>query len=258
MLTASSCTIDALAIVGFNQFGIDIQGGTHDVVTRCDISVLSFGLAAGNGAGGVQIGHAASHNTIGGPAGANVISANGGDGVTLFGKGTTGNLIEDNRIGTTLNGTGTLGNGIAGVDIFGMASANIVSGNVLSGNSSDGVALLDAGTTGNFVAGNRIGLGATGSAVPNGFAGVEIALGATGNTVGGTTAASQNVISGNSSYGVFISGTGTTGNTVRNNLVGVGSDPVLDLVEAQAQRMVDEGGERQTRRRYVVWGDVPN
>ena len=40
-------------------------------------------------------------------------------------------------------------------------------------------------------------------------------------------------------------------------LVGVGSDPVLDLVEAQAQRMVEEGGERQTRQRYVVWGDVP-
>ena len=41
-----------------------------------------------------------------------------------------------------------------------------------------------------------------------------------------------------------------------HGLVGVGSDPVLDLVEAQAQRMVDEGGERQTRKRYVVWGDV--
>jgi len=32
---------------------------------------------------------------------------------------------------------------------------------------------------------------------------------------------------------------------------------VLDLVEAQAQRMVEEGGQRQTRQRYVVWGDVP-
>ena len=43
-----------------------------------------------------------------------------------------------------------------------------------------------------------------------------------------------------------------------HGLVGVGSDPVPDLVEAQAQRMVDEGGERQTRKRYVVWGDVPH
>src|SRR5215469_964118 len=42
-----------------------------------------------------------------------------------------------------------------------------------------------------------------------------------------------------------------------HGLVSVGSDPVLDLVEAQAQRMVEEGRERQTRQRYVVWGDVP-
>jgi ubiquinone/menaquinone biosynthesis C-methylase UbiE len=41
-----------------------------------------------------------------------------------------------------------------------------------------------------------------------------------------------------------------------HGLVNVGSDPVLDLVEAQAQRMVDEGRKRQTRRRYVAWGDA--
>ena len=41
-----------------------------------------------------------------------------------------------------------------------------------------------------------------------------------------------------------------------HGLVGVGSDPVLDLVEAQARRMVEEGRERQTRERYAVWGDV--
>jgi SAM-dependent methyltransferase len=39
-------------------------------------------------------------------------------------------------------------------------------------------------------------------------------------------------------------------------LVSVGGDPLLDLVEAQARRMVDEGRERRTHRRYVVWGDV--
>ena len=41
-----------------------------------------------------------------------------------------------------------------------------------------------------------------------------------------------------------------------HRLVDVGSDPVLNLVEAQAQRMVEEGRERQTRRRYVAWGEV--
>jgi ubiquinone/menaquinone biosynthesis C-methylase UbiE len=43
-----------------------------------------------------------------------------------------------------------------------------------------------------------------------------------------------------------------------HRLGNVGSDPVLDLVEAQADRMVEEGRERQTRRRYVAWGEVPH
>ena len=42
-----------------------------------------------------------------------------------------------------------------------------------------------------------------------------------------------------------------------HGLVDVGGDPLIDLVEAQADRMVAEGRERQTRVRYVVWGDLP-
>ena len=41
-----------------------------------------------------------------------------------------------------------------------------------------------------------------------------------------------------------------------HGLVNVGSDPLLDLVAAQAQRMVEEGQEQRTRRRYVVWGQT--
>ena len=41
-----------------------------------------------------------------------------------------------------------------------------------------------------------------------------------------------------------------------HGLVNVASDPLLDLVAAQEQRMVDEGREPRTRQRYVVWGDV--
>ena len=41
-----------------------------------------------------------------------------------------------------------------------------------------------------------------------------------------------------------------------HGLVNVASDPLLDLVAAQAQRMIDEGQAPRTRRRYVVWGDV--
>jgi len=41
-----------------------------------------------------------------------------------------------------------------------------------------------------------------------------------------------------------------------HGLVNVHGDALLDLVSAQAQRMVEEGREPRTHRRYVVWGDV--
>ena len=41
-----------------------------------------------------------------------------------------------------------------------------------------------------------------------------------------------------------------------HGLVNVASDPLLDVVAAQEQRMIEEGQERRSRRRYAVWGDV--
>lgn len=41
-----------------------------------------------------------------------------------------------------------------------------------------------------------------------------------------------------------------------HGLVNVASDPLVDLVAAQEQRMMEEGREVVRRRRYVVWGDV--
>jgi ubiquinone/menaquinone biosynthesis C-methylase UbiE len=40
-------------------------------------------------------------------------------------------------------------------------------------------------------------------------------------------------------------------------LIKVGGDPVLDWVEAQAERMIAEGGTPRRRQRYVVWGERP-
>jgi ubiquinone/menaquinone biosynthesis C-methylase UbiE len=42
-----------------------------------------------------------------------------------------------------------------------------------------------------------------------------------------------------------------------HGLVDVAGDPVPDLVEAQIQRMVEEGMETRVRRRYIVCGDKP-
>src|SRR5215831_11876149 len=42
-----------------------------------------------------------------------------------------------------------------------------------------------------------------------------------------------------------------------HGLVNVTGDSLLDLVAAQEQRMVEEGQERRTHRRYAVWGGLP-
>ena len=42
-----------------------------------------------------------------------------------------------------------------------------------------------------------------------------------------------------------------------HGLVGVASDPLLDLIAAHEQRMAAAGEQRARRQRYVAWGDVP-
>jgi ubiquinone/menaquinone biosynthesis C-methylase UbiE len=42
-----------------------------------------------------------------------------------------------------------------------------------------------------------------------------------------------------------------------HGLADVTGDPVPDLVQAQAERMAEEGLEVRVRRRYIVWGDKP-
>jgi len=42
-----------------------------------------------------------------------------------------------------------------------------------------------------------------------------------------------------------------------HGLIDISSDSLADLIEAQVQRMAEEGLEPRRRNRYVVWGDVP-
>ena len=95
-------------------------------------------------------------------------------------------------------------------------------GNVISGNTLQGVRITGANTTGNQLLGNYIGLDSTGTvALKNKKDGVIILNGANNNTVGGSTTGAGNYISGNDEEGVLISGSGTSGNQVLGNTVGL-------------------------------------
>ena len=133
-----------------------------------------------------------------------------------------GNVIEGNYIGTDVTGTVAEANWSNGVFI--LSSNNRVGGltsaarNVISGNFQNGVHMA-LGASNNLVQGNYIGVSAQGSfAVPNLNHGVLIFNNSPNNTIGGTTAAARNVISGNSSDGISIDS--SNGTVIQGNFIG--------------------------------------
>jgi titin len=224
-------------ISGNNTNGIRIFGSTStgNLIQGNYIGTDSTGTAdLGNTGSGVVLDNAPG-NTVGGTAAGarNVISGNGIHGVQLLGSSATGNVVQGNYIGTNAAGTAALGNTLNGVRLE--APGNTIggtvagAGNVISANGgAAGVYILFAGATGNLVAGNFIGTNAAGTAAIGNTGDGLLIQDASGNTVGGTTAAARNVISGNQ-RGVQLLGSGATGNLVQGNYIGTnaaGSAPL--------------------------------
>ena len=93
--------------------------------------------------------------------------------------------------------------------------------NVISGNTGNGVSLTGFDTDQNFVENNLIGIDAAGLAsLGNGQDGVLVSGQASSNLIGYAAAGDNNVISGNKTWGVYISDAGTNYNTVANNFIG--------------------------------------
>ena len=146
-------------------------------------------------------------------------------------EGPDGVVIEGNFIGTNPAGTTGLANSFAGI-LVNTGATNVTIGgttpaarNLISGNTY-GILFGQAGGAGgggtnHFVQGNLIGTDATGgNAIPGQDRGIET-LGTTSDIlVGGTTAASRNVVSGNINYGIRFRAGGGTNNVAQGNYVG--------------------------------------
>jgi hypothetical protein len=168
-------------------------------------------LAVSNGNGVLLYSHS-DHVTIGGtvPGARNVISSNygggNGSGVAIVASG--GAVIEGNYIGVDITGQSRLGNGI-GVSLSGseLDAPNTIGGTAAgAGNviSTNGVG-IDMDGVADIVQGNRIGTDVTGTdALANGT-GVFVRTSA-GVQIGGTDPAARNLISGNGTAGVNLSG----------------------------------------------------
>jgi titin len=222
-----------------NTIGTDVNG-TSDL---------------GNLLMGVFVGWEASNNTVGGATAnhRNVISGNDEDGVRLQNNSTTNNTVSGNYIGLSADGESTLGNTVDGVVILDGASNNIIGGtspgegNVISGNVWSGVSIYGAGTNLNFVLGNYIGTDKDGTtAHANGIHGVFIGYGAQSNTIGGTSAAERNVLSGNTINGVRIEHLGTNGNLIQGNYIGLTADGTASLFNTGPGVDIRDGPQNNT------------
>ncbi len=85
----------------------------------------------------------------------------------------------------------------------------------------------------NTIDGNYIGVNAAGTAaLANGIDGIIFEAGVHDNIIGGATAGAGNVISGNTSVGVELRGTGTTGNVVAGNFIGTSAAGTAAIANA--------------------------
>ena len=191
----------------------------------------------GNVGAGITI-NAAEDVVVGGAAVAarNVISGNDAQGIRVNGGART--LVLGNYIGTDAAGSAALGNFQSGIFLDGGSGHTIGGsatgeGNLISGNQRDGIGASEA--TNSVVAGNLIGVDATGlTALGNLGRGIQLFRGG-GFQIGGTTAGARNTISNNlggielgvsddnvvegNRIGTRVDGTGSMGNRFSGVLV---------------------------------------
>lgn len=197
-------------------------GASNNVIEGNFIGTSPDGSAArGNFVHGVYV-QDAPRNRIGGatPGGRNVISGNTPDGIRISGAESVENVAIGNLIGPDASGAAGLGSQ-NGVNLESGAT-NRVGGsaageaNVIAGNSGFGVG-IGTSSSGNLVLGNRIGVGATGSPLPNGMPGIFIRGSA--NRLGGAAPGEGNEIA-NNAPGIEVemgSGNAIRGNSIHDN-----------------------------------------
>ena len=211
-----------------------------------------------------------TNTTVGGTSSGarNVIAGNVGSGLLI--NATSGltevTTVQGNYIGVDATGEAALGNLGSGIEYRDVGDATDVSldvggtapgaGNVISGNLVDGI---DSNAKRSQIQGNLIGTDALGTeALGNASYGIRLAIGGSDTPalpidvlVGGTTAASRNIVSGNGfgqggGDGIRVSGIPTGSVVIQGNLIGTEADGSTALGNhdsgIEADRPVTIGG----------------
>jgi titin len=248
-------------ISGNNGPGIAFNGtnggGYSSVVQGNYIGTNAAGNAAlGNGGAGIYIFNFGIDITIGGTdvAARNVISGNGSHGIHITPG--SANDIYGNYIGTDATGTVALGNNGNGVfldNAIGTTLGGSLAGarNLISGNKGSGVVLQGSDTIGTSIRNNYIGTDVSGTVdLGNTLHGVVIASGSDQNLIGGSSATSRNLISGNDGSGIVLNAAGSLSNRIVSNFIGTNISGTADLGNSGHGVLIDSTSN-------VTLGDLP-
>lgn len=227
-------------IVGGNDFGSTNFNSIFGNQIGTDITGT---LPLGNLKDGIWLFD--SGNTIGNPSSGNLISANGRNGV-LITSSAQENLVINNFIGTDVTGITALGNGKNGIQLGTPGGANGAifnaigasgQGNIISGNRENGIE-IECFSFDNLIQGNLIGIGASGSPLPNERSGILIET-SYQNLIGGATPDLGNVIAFNNRYGILVGlnfhDTATQDNVILSNSIFANKKLGIELTEIKNQ-----------------------
>jgi hypothetical protein len=213
---------------------VQIQGNRVGVVPAFG---FDFEAVSGNGGDGIRIEGTSQKVEV---SAGNWVGGNKLNGVAIL-SGVTGVSVTGNTIGGTLADGTSAGNARDGVAITAAVGNTVGTGNRISGNVRHGVSVTDARAT-SLAAGNRL-FGSTLSA--NGGSGVFLSGGSM-TTVGGTTAGTGNVITGNSAHGIRVESTKATGagasHAIQGNRIGTTANTEVDDTLGNAQSGISLAG----------------
>lgn len=215
-ISGGGSSVTGFTIYGFRGDGINLNGSGGNLIYGNFIGRVS---SVSNVGSGIHIA-GSPNNVVGGTVTGqrNVLSGNGTDGIRID-SGATGNQVIGNYLGLAADST-PLGNSFDGITIL-SSDNNVVGGtlggtaNVISGNLGGGITITG---NANLVQGNLIGTDPSGTSLATGQPdGLSITAG-TSNTIGGTTPAAKNLISG-AAYPVVLR-LGAAENLIQGNFVG--------------------------------------
>ena len=231
-LTVGQCVLRGLAFrqSTFNHVAlaaVQISGPGGNTIAGCTVGLdPRTQQLVQNSGHGILIADS-PNNVIGGTnvTDGNLITRLSGVGILISGPAASNNVVQGNQIGLDLTGTNQYGNFRGGV-IVSNAPNNTIGGvtpgarNVISGNSPE-LQIAGPDAANNSVLGNFIGVSPLGTALPALLSpghGIRVDD-APDNVIGGTSAGARNIVAGNN-YGVILSGTNATGNSVQGNFIG--------------------------------------